>query len=86
MTYEHKKNTGSIFKNTYKEEGDNKPEYKGKINVGGTLYDIALWVRRSDDKPPYFSAKISEPYNHVGGTDFKKSEPQAPAEQDDLPF
>lgn len=58
MSYDNT-NTGAIFKNDKK--ADNHPDYKGKINVKGEDFEIALWVK--DGKSgKFFSAKISEPY------------------------
>ena len=58
MSYDNT-NTGAIFKNDKK--ADNHPDYKGKINVIGEEFEIALWVK--DGKSgKFFSAKISEPY------------------------
>ena len=77
--FEHKENTGSIFKNDYK-KADNHPDYKGKVNANGKLMDIALWVRKSEGGKTYFSVKLSEP--------FVKSEqlPSEPEDETDLPF
>ena len=76
MSYEHKENTGAIFKNTFK-ENDNHPTYKGQINVAGKVYDIALWVKDGKNGK-YFSAAIQEPW--VPPADPK------PDENGDLPF
>lgn len=73
---EHKKNTGTLFKNQYKTE-DKHPNYKGRINVFGKMMDIALWKRTGKLGEPYLSVMISEPRE-------KKQVEQAPA-QDDLP-
>jgi len=58
MSYDNT-NTGAIFKNDKK--ADNQPDYKGKINVKGEEFDIALWVKDGKNGK-FFSAKISEPY------------------------
>ena len=58
MTYDNT-NTGAIFKNDKK--ADNHPDYKGKINVKGKDFEIALWVKDGKNGK-FFSAKISEPY------------------------
>lgn len=56
---EQKENTGAIFKNDKK--ADNHPDYKGKINVNGQDFEIALWVKDGKNGK-FFSAKISEPF------------------------
>lgn len=75
MTYDNT-NTGAIFKNDKK--SDNHPDYKGKINVKGEEFEIALWVKDGKNGK-FFSAKISEPYKKdvFGGLDQPKT---------DLPF
>ena len=55
-------NKGVIFKNTYKQEGDKLPMYKGKGNYDGKDFEIALWVNTDKDGKSYFSAKFSAPY------------------------
>lgn len=86
-----KQNTGSIFRNSYKKEGDKQPEYKGKINVNGEEWEIALWLAESKDgKTKYFSAAISEPWKKdvpAAVNDYVDSKlaKQVP-DGDDLPF
>lgn len=77
---ELKQNTGAIFKNERKQE-DKHPEYKGKIDIDGKTYDIALWVKKSKNDKSYFSVKISEPY--VGP---QYAQTDGPDTNDDLPF
>ena len=74
-----KENSGTIFKNNFKEAGDNKPDYRGTINVDGKEKEISLWVKEGA-KGKYFSASIKEPYK-------KRETPQnEPKETNDLPF
>ena len=40
-------NKGAIFTNKYKEEGDNKPDHVGDINIEGKDWRIALWESTS---------------------------------------
>lgn len=54
-------NKGVIFKNTYKQEGDKLPNFKGKGNYDGKDFEIALWENEKEGKV-YFSAKFSAPY------------------------
>ena len=46
-TYEHKDDTGSLFKN--EKTSENQPDYKGKAKVNGELKDMAAWVNKSKD-------------------------------------
>jgi hypothetical protein len=57
--FQHKDMSGTIFKNRFKEDGDNKPEYRGEIMVRGELLEIALWVK-DGAKGKFFSAKVQE--------------------------
>ena len=57
--YELKENALTIFKNEKKSE--THPDWKGKINVEGKLYDIALWEKEGA-KGMFFSGKVSEPW------------------------
>ena len=87
---EQKNNSGAIFKNENK-TAENQPDYRGKMTVDGTQWEISLWVRESAAGNKYFSAAIKEPY-------VKPTEPaQAPVStskkiqdateaDDDLPF
>jgi uncharacterized protein (DUF736 family) len=49
-------NTGALFKN----ETDNEkaPQYKGKINVDGTEYQIAAWLKTSKAGTKFMSLKV----------------------------
>lgn len=56
---EHKLNTGTLFKNDHKTE-DKHPSYKGTINIGGELKNIALWKRTKQNGDVYLSVQISD--------------------------
>lgn len=59
MAYEHKPGTGSIFKNTHKEIGDNKPDYKGEgMDTEGNPVEFALWVKEGKDGKKFFSVSF----------------------------
>lgn len=54
-------NSGALFKNDYKEEGDNKPDYKGPFtDENGEEKEIAAWLRTSKGGKTYLSVKVSE--------------------------
>ncbi len=60
MSYEHKPNTGSLFRNDRREK-ETHPEYKGEINIDGKLYELAAWVRTTkNDGKKFFSLSVSE--------------------------
>lgn len=60
MAYEHQKGSFSLFKNTYKQDGDNKPDYKGKgKDLAGNDIEVAAWLRPGkDDGPRWLSCKF----------------------------
>ena len=64
MSYDNT-NTGAIFSND-KRDKDTQPNYKGKINVEGKDFDIALWVKEGKTGK-FFSAKLSEPFKKEEG-------------------
>jgi hypothetical protein len=60
MAYEPKDNTGALFPNSYKEPGDNKPDYKGTMLVNGEEFEIAGWVKPGKNGD-FISMKIQQP-------------------------
>ena len=79
---EIKLNNGAIFKNDFKKEGDKQPEYRGKINVDGTIKEISLWAWKSKEGKMYFSVGIQDEYKPETA---QPSMDEIPPE-DDLPF
>ena len=63
-------NSGVLFKNDEKAEGDKKPNYTGKLNVQGKDWRLAAWVRESKSGTKFLSLSLSEPKE-------KQSKPQA---------
>lgn len=58
-------NSGVLFKND-KEGNENRPDYKGKINVNGVDMDLAAWIKTSSAGNKYMSLKASEPRQQEG--------------------
>ncbi|NBS68302.1 hypothetical protein EBT31_05225 [bacterium] len=54
-------NKGVLFRNNEKGEGDKKPDYTGKLNVGGKDYRLAGWLRESKTGTKFLSVAVSEP-------------------------
>lgn len=44
-TYEQRDNSGSLFKNDRKTEGDTKPNMTGKAMIGGVMYFFDAWTK-----------------------------------------
>lgn len=55
MAYEQRDNSGSLFKNKDKEEGDNRPDYQGEAMIDGVMFRMSAWIKRKDGKPPFMS-------------------------------
>ena len=84
MAYEAKFNTGAFFKNEKKE--GKQPDYRGNINVGGKMMDIAGWVTTSQGGKKYISLKIQEPFKKDGDTPIPPAPTPKDADGNDLPF
>jgi len=77
--FEHKENTGSVFTND-KKGNEKAPDLKGQVNVGGKLYDVAMWVKEGNNGK-YYSMKVDEPRQYK-----PKEETGIGAGSDGLPF
>ena len=50
-------NSGALFKND-KGDNENRPDYKGSINVAGTDYWISSWLKTSQAGNKYMSLSV----------------------------
>ena len=57
MGFETKPGNGALFKNDRKAE-ESQPDYRGDINVGGTLYWLSAWVKTDKNNKKYFSLSL----------------------------
>ena len=73
-------NKGALFPNSYKEDGDKKPDYLGNVNVDGEEWRLAAWANTSKNGKDYLSITVSEPK--------EKAEPngKSTVDEDDVPF
>lgn len=55
-----KENEVVLFLN--KKTKETQPDYKGQVNIGGKVMDIALWQKTAKTGTPYLSGKIAEPF------------------------
>ena len=53
-------NSGALFKNNTKEEGDNRPDMTGVVDVEGKEYRVSAWSTTSKNGMKYLSLKVSE--------------------------
>lgn len=86
--FEQKPNSGVAFRNDYKDI-ENKPDFKGKGNFNGQVFEFAMWERTSP-KGQYFSIAFQEPYikrEEKVVTDISKTPQEgSPINLDDIPF
>lgn len=80
--YEQQDNSGALFRNNKKQEGDKLPDYNGTIKVNGVEKQIAGWVRQGA-KGSFLSLKISEPYKKPLDAKVVKTKTE---DSEDLPF
>lgn len=84
MAFEQKEGQGSLFKN---EKGnDRQPDYRGRIMIGGTVYEIAAWERTSRNGASYLSLQAQLPREQAaapqgGAPAYQAPSYQAPAYQ-----
>ena len=55
--YEHKENSGSIFRND-KEGTEARPDYTGTAKIDGVDYRVASWVNTTQEGKEYLSLKF----------------------------
>ena len=77
MTYDNT-NKGVLFKNLRK-QSDKSPDYQGTMNVGGTEYRLAAWIKTSSKGIKFMSLALSEP------GEAKERSAEEPF-NDDIPF
>lgn len=83
-----KEGQGSLFKN--EKQNDRQPDFKGRIMIGGAMYEVAGWQRTAQNGKNYISLQAALPREK---TDAPASPVPAPsaddyieAVEDDLPF
>ena len=74
MTDFDETNRGTLWKNKDKKEGDNRPDYTGKINMDGTEKRLAAWIKQGQNGK-YMSLNV---------TDYQQQEPSDPLD-DEVP-
>lgn len=58
-SYAHKVNCGSAFDNAEHKQSDKHPDFRGSINVAGTIYWISAWKNTSESGKRYLSLKLT---------------------------
>lgn len=62
MTQYDETNKGTLWKNKDKQDGDNRPDYTGKINIDGNEKRLAAWIKQGQNGK-FMSLSISEHQN-----------------------
>ena len=81
MAYEHKDGSGAMFKN---DKGGNeaRPDYRGDLMLGGTLHEVAGWIK--DSAKGKFMSLSAKPKEARPTQPTATSQSKAPS--DDIPF
>lgn len=74
---------GNLFKNTFKEEGSNQPDYRGECCINGQVFKIAAWIKDASNGTKFMSMSY-EPKDEIAAVP-APVKPQA-AVSDDIPF
>lgn len=74
-------NSGALFKNTQKKT-EKHPDYQGTVNVNGTEYRLAAWLKTSGKGVRYMSLAVSENEQR----EVPATKPEVPAFEDEVPF
>lgn len=78
-------NRGALFRND-KQGNEKRPDYKGKVNVGGTDYRVSGWLRQSKDGQTKFLSLQVEPVEETAKPASKAKPVADPAFDDEIPF
>jgi hypothetical protein len=76
MAFQHRTNSGSLFKNTMKQEGERTPDYRGELDVDGRLYEVAGWIK--DGAKGKFMSLAVKPKDGAGTSKREKVEDECP--------
>lgn len=82
MSFEHKENSGSLFKND-RRETENHPNYKGDGLINGKEVWISAWVKETKTGSKFMSISFQNK-NDVNAV--SSSKPVVEFEDEDLPF
>ena len=51
-------NSGALFRNAKKNDGDKRPDYTGSLNVGGKDFWISAWLKTSRNGERFMSLAV----------------------------
>ena len=58
--FEVKNQTFTLWKNKYKKDGDNKPDYTGNGKINNEMKDVSMWINKDKKGNRYLSGRIRE--------------------------
>jgi hypothetical protein len=61
VSYQQRDGSGSLFRNTFKKEGSNQPDYQGDITIGGQQWKLSAWLKTSKDGNTRFMSINAQP-------------------------
>lgn len=86
MAYEHREGSGSLFRNTKKEEGSSQPDMRGDVLIGGVLHEVAAWSKVSDTAGKWLSLNIKPKQEQQKAPEPRAKPATLDSIEDDLPF
>ena len=81
MAFEQRDNSGSLFVNDRKEQ-DNHPDRSGKAMIGGVMYYVSGWLKKTQSGQPWLSLA----FKPVEKKAQEKPQQQTYTEAGDVPF
>ena len=60
MAYERNDNSGALFRNDKKQEGDNRPNYRGDAKINGVDMWVSSWIKKDRNGNTFMSLAFEE--------------------------
>lgn len=84
MTEYDDTNKGALFVND-KQGNDKRPDFRGRLNVGGAEFWLSAWKEKSKKGVSYLSLRV-QPAETAEGKEIAKKPEEKPAEPDPFTF
>ena len=53
-------NTGGLWRNNYKKDGDRRPDYIGEVTIAGVTHKIAAWNSGAGGGKPAINIRVTQ--------------------------